>query len=59
MIYHSTSIALCNHEVETLPLLQGPIFLEKVDNKMVIKVKSLVTKLTFAAHFTIKQFVVW
>ena len=47
-----------NHEVETSCLLQEPISWEKVHYKLVIKVKSSVTKLTIAAQFTIKQFVV-
>ena len=47
-----------NHEVETSCLPQEPISWEKVHYKLVIKVKSLVAKLTIAAQFTIKQFVV-
>ena len=47
-----------NHEVETSCLPQEPISWEKVHYKLVIKVKSSVTKLTIAAQFTIKQFVV-
>ena len=57
-MYYRKSIAMHNHEVETSCLLLEPISWEKVHYKLVIKVKSLVTKLTIAAQFTIKQFVV-
>ena len=52
------SIAIYNHKEDILFLFQKPISLDQIHYKMVIKVESLVTKLTIDAYFIIKQFVV-
>ena len=51
-------MAIYNHKEDILIWFQKRIFLDQIHYKMLIKVESLVTKLTIDAYFIIKQFVV-